>query len=102
MKEINEANLQEFMAQSLSVLTFTSPWCSSCKKVASFLDTLSLELGDRASFGICDISAHPSVPSRLQAFSVPTVIIFKKGTRVKKFQGPVSEKALLAAVKENL
>lgn len=102
MKEVHEANLQEFMAQPLSVLTFTSPWCSSCKKIASSLDTLSLQLGERVSFGICDISASPSIPSLLQAFSVPTVIIFKDGTLVKKIQGSVSEKALLNAIKESL
>jgi thioredoxin 1 len=102
LREILEANLQEFMAQPLSVLVFTSPWCASCKKIVSSLDALSVELGDRVAFGICDISMNPNTPSLLQAFSVPTVIIFRSGEQVKKIQGSVSEKALLSAVKESL
>jgi len=102
IKEIHDGNLKEFMAQPLSVLVFTSPWCASCKKVISSIDALSLELGDRVSFGVCDISMNPNMPSLLQAFSVPTVIVFKNGEQIKKIQGSLSEKALLRMVKESL
>ena len=102
MREINDADLQEFMGQPMAVLVFTSPWCASCKKTVSSVDALSNELGNRVAFGVCDISRNPNTPSLLQAFSVPTVIVFRNGEQVKKVQGSLSEKALLRMVKESL
>lgn len=102
MREVHDSNIQEFIDQPLSVLIFTSPWCAACKKIISSIDAFSLEFDGRVTLGVCDISVNPNTPSLLQVFSVPTVIIFKNGEQVKKFQGSVSEKTLTNAVKDIL
>jgi len=102
LREITEANFQEFIQDQPAVITFSSPWCASCKKIARSLEGLSLEFDARVLFGICDISAHPSIAATLQVFSVPSVLIFQKGAVVKRFQGVVSDAAILQTLKECL
>lgn len=101
MKEITEENYSGFIRQPLAVIVFSSPWCTSCKKIIGSLDILSPRFDGRASFGACDISASPGVASALQVFSLPTVIVFKNGAEVKKIMGPVAESTLQRILEEN-
>lgn len=101
LKEITEDNYSAFIQQPLAVIAFSSPWCTSCKKIASSLDALSPRLGGRVSFGSCDISLYPAIASTLQVFSLPTVIVFKNGAEVKKIVGPATEAALLRILEEH-
>lgn len=102
LREITEANFQELTQGQLAIVTFSSPWCASCKKIASSLDALSRELDNRALFGICDISTQPSIAANFQVFSVPAVIILQNGLEIKRFQGAVSDASILRALKDHL
>ncbi len=102
MKEINDTNFAEFLRHQVSVLIFSSPWCTSCKKMSSSLEGLSRKREDRFCLGTCDISTNPSIPSRMQVFSVPTVIIFKDGHEVERIQGSLSETAMAKALEGHL
>jgi thioredoxin 1 len=102
LKEINETNFAEFLRHQVSVLVFSSPWCTSCKKMSSSLEGLSRKLEDRICLGTCDISTSPSIPSRMQVFSVPTVIIFRDGREVERLQGSLSETAMAKALEDHL
>lgn len=102
MKEITEDNYSGFIREPLAVLVFSSPWCTSCKKIASGLEAISRELEGRVAFGSCDISAHPAVASSLQVLSLPAVIVFKNGVEAKRVMGPVADSAMLRTLKELL
>jgi thioredoxin 1 len=102
LKEITEDNYPGFISLPLAVMVFSSPWCSSCKKVAASLDAIAPELEGKVSFGTCDISAHPTVASSLQVLSLPTLMVFKNGVEVKKIMGPVADAAMLRMLKELL
>jgi thioredoxin 1 len=101
LKEITEENYSEFIRQPLAVIVFSSPWCTSCKKIIGSLDPLTRQFESRASFGTCDISSSPAVASAFQVLSLPTVIVFKNGAEVKKFMGPVTEATLQHTLEEN-
>ena len=102
MKEITEDTYGGFINQPLGVITFTSPWCTSCKKVASSLEAIRPKIEGQVSLGSCDVSVNPGIASSLQILSLPAVVIFKNGVEVKKIAGPVSEAALLRTLKELL
>lgn len=100
MREITEPGLDAFIGQPLAVLLFTSPWCSACRKMYPALASLSGKAKERACFGVLDISLSPSASSRMQVFSVPTVIVFRAGREVKRLQGAVSETAISRVLEE--
>jgi thioredoxin-like negative regulator of GroEL len=102
LREITEANFQEHIQERLSLVTFSSPWCASCKKIASSLEALSGELNTHVMFGTCDISTQPAIAANLQVFSVPAVIIFQNGHEITRFQGAVSDASILRALNELL
>lgn len=101
MKEINETNFSDFVLQPLAVIAFSSPWCSSCKKIISFLPSLADQLEGRVAFGACDVSENPALASSLKIFSVPAMVIFKDGSPARTLMGPIKESALLDILKEN-
>ena len=98
LKEINEACLDGFLVHPVAVLIFSSPWCTSCKKLATSLEGLCRRLESRVAFGMCDISANPSNPSKMQVFSVPALIVFKEGREVRRLQGQASEAEISKAL----
>jgi thioredoxin-like negative regulator of GroEL len=100
LKEITESGLDAFIGQPLAVLLFTSPWCSACKKMYPALASLSGKLNKRDCIGVLDISRSPSASSRMQVFSVPTVIVFRAGREVNRFKGAVSEAAISRVLEE--
>ncbi|HPW68815.1 MAG: thioredoxin family protein [Desulfomonilia bacterium] len=102
LKEIDETNFAEFLRHQVSVLIFSSPWCTSCKKISTSLEGLLHKREDRFCLGVCDIGTSPSIPSRMQVFSVPTVIIFRDGREVGRLQGPLSETAVAKALEAHL
>ena len=102
MKEITEEAFPGFISLPLAVVAFSSPWCTSCKKVVSALDALSREFEGRVSFCACDISDHPGIASSLKVFSLPSAIVFKNGVEVKRFTGPVTGQAMTDALKDFL
>ncbi len=94
MHEINETTITAFLSKGYSVITFTSPWCSACKKVIASHETLTGKWEDRISFGICDISVNPVLASKFNVLSLPQVIIFSKGTPIRQMKGPLTDAVL--------
>lgn len=90
MREITDETFSDSMKNPLFVLSFTSPWCASCKKVHA--RTLSIEKDYEAvTFGTLDISTSPKTPAQHQVISIPTIILFKDGTEVNRLRGTISE-----------
>ena len=90
MLDITDDTVSDSLQRHLFVLSFTSPWCASCKKVHAH--TLAIEKNYEAvTFGIIDISTSPNTPAKLQVFSIPTIIFFKDGTEVNRLSGTISD-----------
>jgi len=97
--EITDENFVEMVNGSRApfMLLFTSPWCTVCKKVSSYLDALSESL-DHVRFGEVDISTSPKISSELQVLSLPTVLILKDGKELARFTGMIKEKDLIKEI----
>lgn len=93
MIKITDETFADFVKHPLFVLSFTSPWCSSCKKVHARTEALEHDY-EAVTFASIDISSDPKTPAQLQVFSIPTVIFFKNGVEVKRLSGTISDRDL--------
>jgi hypothetical protein len=99
MGEVMKIKHQEFTVKPSSTLIFSSPWCSSLRKVLSSACAFLCESGDSVASGICDIRTNTAMYSLQHVF---TWVPCKNGEQVKTHLGARTEKQLLSAVKEGL
>lgn len=91
---ITDETFAEFIRHPLAVLSFTSPWCTVCRKIHPALDALSAQHQGRIAFGSLDVSASPDTPARFGVLALPTIIVFNSGSEVSRLSGSVSRAEL--------
>jgi thioredoxin 1 len=62
------------------VVDFWAPWCGPCKAVGRALEELEAEHGERIGFVTVNIDEHPLSAADHGVLSLPTVILFDRGS----------------------
>ena len=79
------------------IVDFHAVWCGPCKTQSPILKQVAEELGERVKVIKIDVDQNPTIASRYQIQSVPTLMIFKNG-EIKHKQAGVHSKAQLMSV----
>ncbi len=85
------------------IVDFGSPWCAPCKKVPALLEEILAELKqtDRCNIAAyeVDITENIEIAQKFFVLGVPTIIIFKQGKEVKRFNSiPKKDKIINAII----
>jgi putative thioredoxin len=81
-------------AQRPVLVDFWATWCQPCRVLAPILEGLAQEYGDRLALVKVDIDQEPRLADALAIRSVPTVILFSKGTPMTQFSGVLPPEAI--------
>jgi thioredoxin 1 len=73
-------------ATQFVIMDFSSPGCAPCKKVPAVLEELMADMSDTdiSAFEV-DVTENVDVAQRFMVLGVPTIIVFKDGQEVKRF-----------------
>jgi len=71
-----------------------APWCGPCKMVAPVLDQLAMEYRGRVKIAKLNVDENPATASRYGIRSIPTMLIFKKGTQIDKLVGALPKEEI--------
>ena len=77
-----------------TLIRFTADWCSPCRAIAPMLEELSVEMGDKVSFGSHNIDDEPNTPTRFGVRGIPTMILFKGGKAIDTKVGASSKQQI--------
>ena len=69
------------------LVDFTAEWCPPCKVLAPMIDRLAGEYAGRAKVGKLDADENRDTLVKYGVSALPTVIVFRNGEVVGKFQG---------------
>ena len=83
------------------IVDFHAVWCGPCKTQSPILKVVAEELGERVKVIKIDVDQNPTIASRYQIQSVPTLMIFKNG-EIKHKQAGVHTKAQLINILTSL
>lgn len=99
----DESFAQDVLASNLPVLVdFWATWCGPCRMVAPVLEEIAADKAGQLTVAKLDVDANPATARDFQVVSIPTLILFKGGTPVKRIVGAKGKAALLREISDSL
>lgn len=97
-KVFTDENFQQSLQNNVTLVDFWAPWCAPCRMMGPVVEKLAEKFNGKAVVGKMNVDEHKNVASQLGIRAIPTLILFKDGREIKRFQGVQSEDALSGAL----
>ena len=80
------------------VVDFWAPWCGPCRIIMPLMDELQKEYGDKVRVYKLNTDEDPTIATDYGIRSIPTVMIFKGGSKMETIIGAVPKNSLMQAL----
>ena len=87
--------------QTPVIVDFWAPWCGPCKVMAPVVDEVAAERGDNLKVVSVNVDDAPEIAAEQGVRGVPTVMLFKSGTKVASLVGAQSKSQLTQFIDQN-
>ena len=77
------------------LVDFWAEWCGPCKMIAPILEEIATEQAGKLKIAKLNVDDNPDIARRFDVMSIPTLIVFKDGQPVHRFQGASGKAGLL-------
>lgn len=91
------SSFQELLSGSeLPVLVdFYAPWCGPCQMMAPILEQVNSQLKDRLRVVKINSDNYPELATNYRIRAYPTLVLFKNGEPVDRFEGVMQAQQLI-------
>lgn len=98
--EFTDSNFQSEVVESSQpvLVDFWATWCGPCKMIAPTIEELAGEYDGKARIGKVDIDQNQEVAMLHSIQAIPTILVFKDGKVVNRFQGVSPKEKLVEAI----
>lgn len=95
LKDLTADNFNDTIATGTVLVDFWAPWCGPCKMQTPILEKVAEKIGDKAVIAKVNVDEVPALAAQFGVRSIPTLILFKDGEKVRDFIGVQQEPALV-------
>ena len=106
-ENIITATSQNFPTEVLSstqpvLVDFWAEWCGPCKMLGPVLDELATEYTGKARIAKVNIDDHQDLAAQFGIRAIPTLLLFKGGQEIARFNGAAPKSKLKAWLEDAL
>lgn len=88
IKHLNDDNFDKEIAHGGVVLVdFYADWCGPCRMLAPVIEELAKEMAGKVTVAKVDTDQSVNVAAHFEVTSIPTLILFKNGSAIKRVVG---------------
>ncbi|AMV33939.1 Thioredoxin C-1 [Pirellula sp. SH-Sr6A] len=80
------------------LVDFWATWCGPCRQIAPLIDELAVKFDGSVRIGKVNVEDHPELAQRYGINAIPTLLLFKEGEIIERFQGIPPRTKLEAAL----
>ncbi|MCC7048028.1 MAG: thioredoxin [Alphaproteobacteria bacterium] len=84
------------------LVDFWAEWCGPCRAIAPSLEDMSKDMAGKVTVAKVNIDENPSIASKYQIRSIPTLMLFKNGKPVATRMGSLPKQALYQWVEQSI
>ncbi|MGA2768088.1 MAG: thioredoxin [Candidatus Bathyarchaeia archaeon] len=100
---VTDSNFKEITEKhALALIDFWAAWCGPCQALAPTIEELAREYTGKILVGKLNVDENPQIAECFQVFSIPTMLIMKKGEEVDRIVGCVQKKYIEATLRKHL
>lgn len=96
LKHLSDKDFKQTIAQGITLVDFYADWCGPCRMIAPIIEELAAEYQGRVTVAKVDVDNAQETSARLNVTSIPTVILFVNGEKVKEIVGVKDKKSYQA------
>ena len=97
--EITQTELKEKInSGEKMIVDFWAPWCGPCRQIAPLIDELAVQYAGNVKVGKVNVDNNPELSVKYGINAIPTLLLFKGGEIVERFQGVPPRAKLEAAM----
>lgn len=102
--ELNESNFDHVVVNSdiPVIVDFWAPWCGPCKMMAPVFNEVSQKYALKALFAKVNTEDQQSLGAKYGIRSIPTLVIYKNGSELKRVSGALDPLRLSSFINENI
>lgn len=104
--QITDQNFTEEVKNfnGVALVDFFAEWCGPCRTMAPVIEDLAKEYKDNAKvkIGKLNVDENQASAQEFNVMSIPTILLFKNGIKVKETVGVKSKDDLKKLIEENL
>ena len=100
---LNGSTFHDFIqSYPLSIIDFWAPWCAPCRTMSPRMRRLSKLYMGTIAFGSLNTQEYPDIAKQYHIMSIPTLLCFHQGKKVKESFGVKSVGSLKTLVEDLL
>jgi thioredoxin 1 len=100
--EFTDAGFESDVLNSSSpvLVDFWATWCGPCRQIAPLIDELAVQYQGSVKIGKVNVDENPELSTKYGINAIPTLLLFKNGEIVERFQGVPPRTKLEAALND--
>jgi thioredoxin 1 len=84
------------------LVDFWATWCGPCKMVAPIVEQINDEQSGKLKVVKVDVDENPQASGQFGIMSIPTLVLFKGGTEVKRIVGYRPKDYIMSQIQQYL